>query len=96
MDGKIDREVGGTRWKLSNSAWNMRIVAHSPNSLIFNMFDEVHGVNYPMVYIGMLFSWFAWKAEDHELRNLNYLHTGSPKTWNVFSGDATLSFEKVI
>ena len=32
LDGKINREVGGTQWKFSNSAWNMRIVACSPNT----------------------------------------------------------------
>lgn len=96
LDGNTDREVGGTGWKLSNSAWNMRIVARSPGSLICNMPDEVPGVTSPMVYIGMLFSWFAWHVEDHELHSLNYLHTGSPKTWYAVPGDAALSLEEVI
>lgn len=96
LDGNTDREVGGAGWKLSNSAWNMRIVARSPGSLICNMPDEVPGVTSPMVYIGMLFSWFAWHVEDHELHSLNYLHTGSPKTWYAVPGDAALSLEEVI
>lgn len=96
LDGNTDREVGVAGWKLSNSAWNMRIVARSPGSLICNMPDEVPGVTSPMVYIGMLFSWFAWHVEDHELHSLNYLHTGSPKTWYAVPGDAALSLEEVI
>lgn len=96
LDENTDREVGGAGWKLSNSAWNMRIVARSPGSLICNMPDEVPGVTSPMVYIGMLFSWFAWHVEDHELHSLNYLHTGSPKTWYAVPGDAALSLEEVI
>eukprot|EP01018_Ginkgo_biloba_P034449 Gb_39738 [translate_table: standard] len=96
FDGNLDREVGAAGWKLSNSAWNMRIVARSPGSLIRHMPDEVPGVTSPMVYIGMLFSWFAWHVEDHELHSLNYLHMGSPKTWYAVPGDAAASLEEVI
>jgi len=49
-----------------------------------------------MVYIGMLFSWFAWHVEDHELHSMNYLHTGSPKTWYAVPCDYALDFEEVI
>ncbi|CAM8962132.1 unnamed protein product [Rhodiola kirilowii] len=49
-----------------------------------------------MVYIGMLFSWFAWHIEDHELHSLNFLHTGSPKTWYSVPGDYAFAFEEVI
>ncbi|KAH9324497.1 hypothetical protein KI387_004675 [Taxus chinensis] len=96
LDENVDRELGGVGWKLSNSAWNMRIVARSPGSLIRHMPDEVPGVTTPMVYIGMLFSWFAWHVEDHELHSLNYLHMGSPKTWYAVPGDAAASLEDVI
>jgi len=49
-----------------------------------------------MVYIGMLFSWFAWDVEDHELRSLNLLPMGSPKTWYVILGDYAFPFEEII
>lgn len=49
-----------------------------------------------MVYIGMLFSWFAWHVEDHELHSLNYLHTGAPKTWYAVPGDAAPALEEVV
>nr|KAJ0201216.1 hypothetical protein LSAT_V11C600336770 [Lactuca sativa] len=44
----------------------------------------------------MLFSWFAWHVEDHELHNLNFLHIGSPKTWYAVPGDYAFTFEEVI
>lgn len=49
-----------------------------------------------MVYIGMLFSWFAWHIEDHELHSLNFLHTGAPKTWYAVPGDRAAELEEVI
>lgn len=56
----------------------------------------IAGVTSPMVYIGMLFSWFAWHVEDHELHSLNYLHTGAPKTWYAVPGDAAPALEEVV
>ncbi|XP_024388701.1 uncharacterized protein [Physcomitrium patens] len=88
--------VMGMSCKLSSSAWNMRKVARSPGSLLRFIPDEVPGVTSPMVYIGMLFSWFAWHVEDHELHSLNYLHTGAPKTWYAVPGDAASALEEVV
>ncbi|KAG0623807.1 hypothetical protein M758_3G203900 [Ceratodon purpureus] len=92
-DGENGRGIG---CKLSNSAWNMRKVARAPGSLLRFIPDEVPGVTSPMVYIGMLFSWFAWHVEDHELHSLNYLHTGAPKTWYAVPGDAAPALEEVV
>ncbi|KAI8031783.1 putative lysine-specific demethylase ELF6 [Camellia lanceoleosa] len=87
---------GTAGWKLSNSPWNLQVIARSPGSLTRFMPDDISGVTSPMVYIGMLFSWFAWHVEDHELHSLNFLHTGSPKTWYAVPGDYAFSFEEVI
>lgn len=90
-------EVEGTaRWKLSNSPWNLQVIARSAGSLTRFMLDDIPGVTSPMVYIGMLFSWFAWHVEDHELHSLNFLHMGSPKTWYAVPGDYAFAFEEVI
>ncbi|KAG6763531.1 hypothetical protein POTOM_030954 [Populus tomentosa] len=87
---------GTAGWKLSNSPWNLQVIARSPGSLTRFMPDDIPGVTSPMVYIGMLFSWFAWHVEDHELHSMNFLHTGSPKTWYAVPGDYVFSFEEVI
>ncbi|CAM6096754.1 unnamed protein product [Calypogeia fissa] len=88
--------VGGAGSKLANSAWNMRSVARSQGSLLRFMPEEVPGVTSPMVYIGMLFSWFAWHVEDHELHSLNYLHMGASKTWYAVPGEAAPALEEAI
>ncbi|KAH7314592.1 hypothetical protein KP509_21G010000 [Ceratopteris richardii] len=82
--------------ELTNSFWNMKVLPRAPGSLLRYMPDEVPGVTSPMVYIGMLFSWFAWHVEDHELHSLNYLHTGAPKTWYAVPGDAAPALEEVV
>lgn len=87
---------GSAGWKLSNSPWNLQVIARAPGSLTRFMPDDIPGVTSPMVYIGMLFSWFAWHVEDHELHSMNFLHTGSPKTWYAIPGDYAFSFEEVI
>ncbi|GLJ17430.1 hypothetical protein SUGI_0303330 [Cryptomeria japonica] len=44
------------------------------------------GVSDPMIYIGTLFSMFAWHVEDHYLYSINYHHCGVSKTWYVVPG----------
>lgn len=90
-----DKE-GTAGWKLSNSPWNLQVISRSPGSLTRYMPDDIPGVTSPMVYIGMLFSWFAWHVEDHELHSMNFLHTGSSKTWYSVPGDYAFAFEEVV
>ncbi|CAI8604123.1 unnamed protein product [Vicia faba] len=87
---------GTSGWKLSNSPWNLQVIARASGSLTRFMPDDIPGVTSPMIYIGMLFSWFAWHVEDHELHSLNYLHTGSSKTWYSVPGNYAFAFEEVI
>ncbi|KAG0464155.1 hypothetical protein HPP92_020224 [Vanilla planifolia] len=74
----------------------MRGVARAKGSLLRFMREEIPGVTSPMVYIAMMFSWFAWHVEDHDLHSLNYLHTGAGKTWYGVPRDAALAFEEVV
>lgn len=95
QDSSIEME-GTAGWKLSNSPWNLQVMARSAGSLTRFMPDDIPGVTSPMVYIGMLFSWFAWHVEDHELHSLNFLHMGSPKTWYSVPGEYAFNFEEAI
>ncbi|CAL4946041.1 unnamed protein product [Urochloa decumbens] len=81
---------------VGETAWNMRGVARSPASLLRFLREEVPGVTSPMLYVAMMFSWFAWHVEDHDLHSLNYLHSGAPKTWYGVPRDAALAFEDVV
>ncbi|CAL9188394.1 unnamed protein product [Musa hybrid cultivar] len=81
---------------VGESAWNMRGVSRAKGSLLQFMKEEIPGVTSPMVYVAMLFSWFAWHVEDHELHSLNYLHMGAGKTWYGVPRDGRLAFEEVV
>lgn len=72
------------------------MIARAHGSLTKFMPDDVPGVTSPMVYIGMLYSWFAWHIEDHELHSLNFLHTGAPKTWYAVPSDHAAQLEEII
>ncbi|KAL2249265.1 UNVERIFIED_CONTAM: putative lysine-specific demethylase ELF6 [Sesamum indicum] len=91
-----DEMEGTAGWKLSNCPWNLQVIARSPGSLTRFMPDDIPGVTSPMIYIGMLFSWFAWHVEDHELHSLNFLHMGSAKTWYAVPADYAFNFEETI
>lgn len=39
------------------------------------------GIQAPMVYVGGMFTSFAWHVEDGNLCSINYLHAGKPKFW---------------
>lgn len=57
---------------------------------------DLPGISSPMLYIGSLFSSFAWHTEDHYLYSINYHHLGAPKTWcGVPASDAD-GFERVV
>ncbi|XP_023550186.1 uncharacterized protein LOC111808443 [Cucurbita pepo subsp. pepo] len=52
-DSGINME-GTAGWRLSNSPWNLQVIARSPGSLTRYMPDDIPIVTSPMVYIGML------------------------------------------
>ncbi|KNA05929.1 hypothetical protein SOVF_185680 [Spinacia oleracea] len=88
--------VAGAAANVGETAWNMRGVARENGSLLRFMKEEIPGVTSPMVYVAMMFSWFAWHVEDHDLHSLNYLHLGAGKTWYGVPKDAASAFEEVI
>ncbi|KAL8154199.1 hypothetical protein V2J09_011959 [Rumex salicifolius] len=89
-------ETGLGAANVGDTGWNMRGVARSNSSLLRFMKEEIPGVTSPMVYVAMMFSWFAWHVEDHDFHSLNYLHFGAGKTWYGVPRDAAIAFEEVI
>lgn len=87
---------GGEALNVGETAWNMRGVSRAKGSLLRFMKEEIPGVTSPMVYMAMLFSWFAWHVEDHDFHSLNYLHMGAGKTWYGVPRDAAVAFEEVV
>ncbi|KAI3727951.1 hypothetical protein L6452_16575 [Arctium lappa] len=82
--------------QLGNSKWNLKKVARLSRSILRLLETTIPGVTEPMLYIGMLFSMFAWHVEDHYLYSINYHHCGAAKTWYGVPGHAALDFEKVV
>ncbi|KAM7272491.1 hypothetical protein ACFE04_027154 [Oxalis oulophora] len=81
---------------LGKSKWNLKTFPKMPKSTLRLLEYPIPGITDPMLYIGMLFSMFAWHVEDHYLYSMNYHHAGAPKTWYGVPGDALLQFEKVV
>ncbi|XP_059641507.1 lysine-specific demethylase JMJ13-like isoform X2 [Cornus florida] len=81
---------------LGNSKWNLKKLSRLPKSILRLLETKIPGVTEPMLYIGMLFSMFAWHVEDHYLYSINYHHCGAAKTWYGVPGHAALDFEKVV
>nr|XP_043628599.1 lysine-specific demethylase JMJ706-like [Erigeron canadensis] len=82
--------------QLASSKWNLKKVSRLSRSTLRLLERTIPGVTEPMLYIGMLFSMFAWHVEDHYLYSMNYHHCGAAKTWYGVPGHAALDFEKVV
>ncbi|XP_049349437.1 lysine-specific demethylase JMJ706-like [Solanum verrucosum] len=81
---------------LGCSKWNFKILPRLQRSALRLLVNEIPGVTDPMLYIGMLFSMFAWHVEDHYLYSINYHHCGAAKTWYGVPGHEALQFENFI
>ncbi|GAB2209597.1 hypothetical protein Droror1_Dr00026815 [Drosera rotundifolia] len=82
--------------QLGKSKWNLKHFSRLPLSVLRLLEKPIPGVTDPMLYIGMLFSMFAWHVEDHYLYSVNYHHCGASKTWYGIPGSAALLFEKAV
>ncbi|KAF8750238.1 hypothetical protein HU200_012493 [Digitaria exilis] len=82
--------------QLGRSKWNLKRFSRLPDSTLRLLRAAVPGITDPMLYIGMLFSMFAWHVEDHYLYSINYHHCGASKTWYGIPGSAASDFEKVV
>jgi hypothetical protein len=76
--------------------WNLNNLPHWPGSLLRNIRGNYRGLNVPWLYMGMLFSTFAWHNEDNYLYSLSYNHYGATKVWYGVPGNDAAKFEQCI
>jgi hypothetical protein len=79
-----------------NSFWNLNKLPMSEGSPLCELHSTIPGVSTPMLYIGMLFSTFAWHVEDHCLYSINYQHAGASKVWYGVPSSAADAFESAL
>ncbi|TKY67763.1 Lysine-specific demethylase JMJ706 [Spatholobus suberectus] len=82
--------------KLGKSKWNLKNFSRLPQSTLRLVDKEIPGITDPMLYIGMLFSMFAWHVEDLYLYSINYHHSGANKIWYGVPAHAASQFENVV
>ncbi|KAA3679629.1 histone demethylase JARID1, partial [Paragonimus westermani] len=75
------------------SPWNLNNLSVAERSALRFLPRDISGMIVPWVYVGMVFSCFCWHTEDHWSYSINYLHTGSPKTWYGVPTDSADAFE---
>ncbi len=81
---------------MSKARISAQVLPTLANSTLRLRAFDVPGVTTPMLYIGMLFSAFAWHVEDQYLYSINYQHQGAAKTWYGVPSTAAEQFEEVV
>eukprot|EP00039_Didymoeca_costata_P004529 m.73905 g.73905 ORF g.73905 m.73905 type:complete len:836 (+) comp12439_c0_seq2:241-2748(+) len=80
--------------QFSKFGWNLTVLPGLEGSILKHL-SGISGISMPWMYVGMLFSTFAWHNEDNYLYSINYHHLGAPKLWYGVSGQEASRFEKV-
>ncbi|GAA5848654.1 hypothetical protein JCM8547_004585 [Rhodosporidiobolus lusitaniae] len=71
----------------SRDGWNLHNLPILAGSLLRYIKSDISGMTMPWIYVGMVFSTFAWHKEDHYTYSINYHHLGDTKTWYGIPGD---------
>ncbi|KAA1116707.1 hypothetical protein PGT21_023376 [Puccinia graminis f. sp. tritici] len=80
----------------SRDGWNLNNLPIAPGSLLRFIKSDVAGMTQPWIYVGMLFSTFAWHKEDHYTYSINYHHWGDTKTWYGVPGEEDTKLEEAM
>lgn len=79
--------------KYANSPWNLCNLVDDDKTLFKWLDGHISGVKVPWVYVGHLFSTFAWHTEDHWASAINYCHYGDPKIWYTAPASQAIKLE---
>ncbi|KAB5568254.1 hypothetical protein DKX38_002047 [Salix brachista] len=75
------------------SGWNLNNTPRLSGSLLSFESNKTCGVLVPQLNVGMCFSTFCWKVEEHHLYSLCYMHLGDPKIWYGIPGRYAVKFK---
>eukprot|EP00037_Helgoeca_nana_P007096 m.64919 g.64919 ORF g.64919 m.64919 type:complete len:928 (-) comp17929_c0_seq1:228-3011(-) len=76
----------------SRFGWNLNVLPGLEGSILKHV-SGISGISMPWLYVGMLFSTFAWHNEDNYLYSINYHHFGAPKQWYGVPGSGAAALE---
>lgn len=79
-----------------NSGWNLNNTPGLSGSLLSFESFRTCGSQVPKVRVGMCFSSFCWKVEEHHLSALCYMHLGAPKIWYGIPGRHNVKFKALL
>ena len=81
----------------ASNGWNLNNINQLKDSLLQICDNKrISGINIPWVYLGMLFSSFAWHYEDNMMYSINYMHKGVGKMWYAIPSQDRAKFERIV